>query len=429
MRSRLFFILGVSCLLLLADQLLGLGQEVSKETAKHVENARKLAAANKLVEAAGAMKEAVRLAPGNADLLAMASEMEYKAGLFADGLEHARQAIKINGKVGTYHVLAAANAYGTQDLAAAREYVLTVLKGGAVFAPAVASARRVEGLLVKKTYTLDWELNPKKGQSEGGLYRLAMPQGDLPYQSLTYKVTGAKSHRLIKTEVNDVLLVVPQGNKPFQVSMQISRTPYLYKERLASRKAGPVPAAVRPYLGPSAGLNPGSPAMQKVARGLKTADPVRTINNIIAWLKKNIEYKISSKFIDKPDFKSADELLQRGHAECMGYALVFTGLCRACGLPARLVWGIYMKPDGSGFGSHNWSEVHIGGVGWVPIDPQVPETFGLWPNSYLRFFMPMQRTARSNEAQPNANLLYMSGDNFKYQTKAESLVDSRSSRP
>src|SRR5262249_4807362 len=158
--------------------------------------------------------------------------------------------------------------------------------------------------------------------------------------------------------------VVPQAGKPFQVSMQISRTPYSYKERLAGRKAGPLPASVRSYLGPSVSVNPASPAMQKVARGLKTADPVRTINNILAWLKKNIEYKVSSKFIDKRDFKSTDELLQRGHAECMGYTMLLTGLCRACGLPARQVWGIYMKPDGSGFGSHNWAEVYLSGLGW-----------------------------------------------------------------
>ena len=53
--------------------------------------------------------------------LALASDFEREAGLFADGLAHAQQAgMKINDKVGAYYVLAAANAYGNQDVALAR---------------------------------------------------------------------------------------------------------------------------------------------------------------------------------------------------------------------------------------------------------------------------------------------------------------------
>jgi tetratricopeptide (TPR) repeat protein len=96
-----------------------------------VESAKKLAAAKKFAEAAGAMKDAIRLAPRNDLYLALADDCEREAGLFADGLEHAQQAVKLNDKVGLYYALAATHAYGLQKFDLGRSYVKTVLEGGA----------------------------------------------------------------------------------------------------------------------------------------------------------------------------------------------------------------------------------------------------------------------------------------------------------
>jgi hypothetical protein len=414
--------IGVAGVLLLALGSVG-GQEAGSEAARQVEEAKKLAVAGRFEDAVATMKKALDLEPKNDLYLALASDFERQAGRYADGLAHARKAIEINGKVGAYYVLAAANAHGTQDLEAAREYVRTVLKGGVEgFGPvAVQGAKQVEALLVKKVYTLHFECDPRKGQAESGSYRLALPRDDLPYQSTTYKVTGVKSARVVKTEADHFLSVVPQGNKPFQLTMEISVQPYTYKEKLAAAKSGAIPKEVRPYLGPSYGINPASPALKKVVADLKSNDTVRTVRDITAWMKKNITYKTTGTTIEKVDFKSADEILERGHAECYAYSVLFTALCRAAGVPARQIWGLYMKPDGTGFASHNWCEVYIVGPGWVPIDPQNLETFGMLPNTHVRFLMPLKSTARSNEALPQANLLYMCGGDIRYETKVEWL--------
>jgi hypothetical protein len=423
MSIRWFGVLGVFCLFVVPGRVC-LGRTAdTADAARHVESAKKLAADNKFEEAAAEMKKALEIAPKNDLLLAMTSEYEHRAGLFSDGLAHARRAIELNGKVGAYYVLAAANAHGTQDLAAAREYLQTVLKKGAAeFGDgAVQAARRVEGLLVKKTYVLQWELDPRKGALEAGVYRLPLPRDDLPYQSVTWKVTGAKSYKVVKTGVDHLLHVTPQGTKPFQLQVEISIWPYSYKDKLAARKVEPTPKDVLPYLGSSLAINPGSPALKKVAAELKSNDPVRTVNDITAWLKKNIDYKLTAKTIDKADFKSVDEILERKYAECYGYSMLFTALCRAAGIPARQIWGYCMKLDGSGPASHNWVEVYIGGVGWVPVDPQAPETFGMLPNTHLRFLMPLGRTEKSTESIPQANLLYMCGDRIRYETRIEPL--------
>jgi hypothetical protein len=62
------------------------------------------------------------------------------------------------------------------------------------------------------------------------------------------------------------------------------------------------------------------------------------------------------------------ELLKVKKGDCKHYALLFTTLARACGIPAREVSGLlYMGDDEKAFGPHAWNEVVLDGV-WVPID-------------------------------------------------------------
>jgi hypothetical protein len=62
------------------------------------------------------------------------------------------------------------------------------------------------------------------------------------------------------------------------------------------------------------------------------------------------------------------DLLERKCGDCKSYALLFTTLARAAGLPAREVSGfVYMGDDLKAFGGHAWNEVLLDGY-WVPID-------------------------------------------------------------
>jgi hypothetical protein len=417
MYRRWLVVLGVAVLVPLFAAPPGRGQEAKEEEQRLLAKVQSLANAKKYGEAADVMKKVLKLAPNNDGYLALTSEMERQAGRFGDGLAHALQAIKVNDKAGAYYILAAANAYGDQDIEAARGYLQTVFKGGEgkFGSRAIQDGKKVEQLLVPRTFTLTWRLDPRRGRMLGGALQVPLPKTGLPYQSATWKLTGAKSYRVVKGEANDVLLVVPQPGTPFQLVNTITVTPYSYKKKLAASKTGPVPAAVRPYLGTSMGINPSSAKLAKVVSGLKGADNAETVRNILGWLHKNVDYKFDKKTIGELDFKNVDDLVERGHAECRGYTLLCTGLCRAAGVPARPVWGLAMlTPEQGGFASHNWVEVYINGVGWVPVDPQRPESFGLLPNNNLRLYMDMQKGPRTLEGLPIINLLAMNGGLLRY---------------
>jgi tetratricopeptide (TPR) repeat protein len=421
-RNRIV-LLGVISVLALAAGLSAFAKDSTEEAAKLFQEAQDLAKTQKFEQAATLLQKVIKLVPDNDRYLAMASEYEFKSGQYADGVEHALQAIKLNDKVGDYYVLVAANAQGDQDLDRAREYCELVLKRGPQeFGPGPCTqARFLLGTLSPKTYTLLWNLNPQKGKLTNGQLAIALPKGDLPYQTITYEISGVQSHKVVKGEANDILYVVPQGTKPFPLTRKVSVQPYSFKKELAKATNKPLPEEVKVYLGPGESINPKSPALLKVVAGLKGENSVETARNIVAWMKKNVEYKLDKKPISELDFKSVDEIVERGHAECHGYGMLFTALCRAAGIPARPIWGLIRIPPGqdSQFGdiaSHSWSEIYVAGCGWVPVDPQRPETLGCLPTSCIRVFMDGKKNkASAGDILPMINLIYMNGDKLKFE--------------
>ncbi len=277
-------------------------------------------------------------------------------------------------------------------------------------------------MIAKKELTLFWHLDPKKGRPANGAFAISLPKTGLPYQSVTFEISDVKSSRLLKGDVNDVLTVVPQGAKPFPLTMKVTTQPYSYRHELAKAAAKSAPADAKSSLGALVGVDPKSPTLRKAVVDLKGESPLATVRNILAWMKKNIDYKLQqNESIVEQDFKNVDEILRRGHAECRGYALLFTGLCRAADVPARPVWGLLRVPPGTDrakFGdivSHNWAEVHIPGAGWIPVDPQRPETLGFLPNSYLRFAVDSRKSLTSTETVPVLNLMFMHGGKLRFE--------------
>lgn len=68
------------------------------------------------------------------------------------------------------------------------------------------------------------------------------------------------------------------------------------------------------------------------------------------------------------------DILQRKTGVCRHYALLFTCLARASGIPTREMHGaVYMGDEVRAFGLHAWVEVVLDGH-WVPVDPALNTT-------------------------------------------------------
>ncbi len=89
---------------------------------------------------------------------------------------------------------------------------------------------------------------------------------------------------------------------------------------------------------------------------------VDAIQEILDWMRQRLQYE---EHTDR--LRGAGRAITLGKGKCSDFSNVFVTLCRAKGLPAKVVKGLntYFENDPT----HQWAEVFISGLGWVPFDP------------------------------------------------------------
>jgi transglutaminase-like putative cysteine protease len=69
-------------------------------------------------------------------------------------------------------------------------------------------------------------------------------------------------------------------------------------------------------------------------------------------------------------YASAAEVLESRQGDCSEFAVLTAALCRAVGIPARVVVGIAYVQDFAGhegFGGHAWTQAYVGDR-WIGLD-------------------------------------------------------------
>lgn len=109
----------------------------------------------------------------------------------------------------------------------------------------------------------------------------------------------------------------------------------------------------------------------------KAKNSYEAINNILSWIKSEIKigHAIPSAVLVFED--------RFGNSEGLSY--LFAALCRASGIPARVIGGLIFS--GGNFIPHYWTEAYISSSGWIAVDPALNEVgklsathIALWEN-------------------------------------------------
>ena len=158
-------------------------------------------------------------------------------------------------------------------------------------------------------------------------------------------------------------------NKPEkQTKIDISIKAELFKYDLVTvkrkRKANHTPeAGLGEFLKSEKYIEKDNDEIQKIADGLEGQTKEEIVKNIYNYVIEHLDYTKHGK-----GQWGAAKALQEGKGDCSEYSDLFTALCRAKNIPARVITGCTVRLD-SDSPKHNWAEVYLQDYGWIPFDP------------------------------------------------------------
>jgi len=98
------------------------------------------------------------------------------------------------------------------------------------------------------------------------------------------------------------------------------------------------------------------------------------VENIHNWVASNIIYDYDAYLKHDVDMVSASQTLETKKGLCRDFSFLFAALCRAAGLPAKVVYG-EASSGGSTWELHAWNEVLINNQ-WIAVDSS-------WDSGYV----------------------------------------------
>jgi len=161
-----------------------------------------------------------------------------------------------------------------------------------------------------------------------------------------------------------------------QQAAPVAGQEHTYTFRVTARRFDPARSAELPVTDPA--LQPllrraplleiDNPRVLSLARRLRGGEKnaYKAARKIHEWVHKNMTGDYS---IGVP--RSCTDVLERPRGVCRDYATLAAGLCRAAGIPSRVVGGI-VYAEGKFF-YHAWTECWVGE--WVPFDATQPGSF------------------------------------------------------
>jgi len=139
------------------------------------------------------------------------------------------------------------------------------------------------------------------------------------------------------------------------------------------------------YLRPSRYVESDHPSIVATAKSLAEGLN-RTIDKVFAVLRFVVDYLEYDP--STPSRASAVEAYESRRGVCEQYARLFTALCRAMGVPARVARGfglLSLEPDvvHRADSLHAWAQFFAQDYSWIPVETQSYELFGLTPLRHI----------------------------------------------
>src|SRR5918996_3236347 len=110
------------------------------------------------------------------------------------------------------------------------------------------------------------------------------------------------------------------------------------------------------------------------------ANPVLAARKLYDWVLHNVDYWVKDPKNKKASpVGSATYCLTSRTGNCTDFESLWASLARAQGIPTRIVYGSFFKPDLNGNdldqSYHCWATFYAPGIGWIPHDVAVADMY------------------------------------------------------
>lgn len=206
---------------------------------------------------------------------------------------------------------------------------------------------------------------------------ILQPNQNLPYQEVLAEKIET-SHESTTTKINDenqncflkieMASINPGEEVKVQIYYKVKVTQALFNVEVAGGEA--LTEDLKEFLKPEKKIESDHGAILSIAEYLKAGleDPYEITGAIIDYINEYYDYWKDGAIVEY-DGKGALWTAMTTIGRCSELSYLFVALCRAAGIPARELRGLTLQRDEKEPGYHQWAEVYLAGIGWVPVDP------------------------------------------------------------
>jgi len=201
------------------------------------------------------------------------------------------------------------------------------------------------------------------GQTTYIVFVVALPrsmEGRQKIQKITYSQEPSRIFYENGNRYAQFLFEHPADKITLMINIQAEL--YEYDLAVAKRKRNSEAAGLEEFLKSENFIDKENPALVAAAKKIKGESDIDKVRNIYKYVIDNLDYSVLSI-----EDLGAVAALERKKGDCTEYSDLFVALCRAKGIPARVVTGYTARFDGIS-PKHHWAEVYLKKFGWVPFD-------------------------------------------------------------
>lgn len=262
-----------------------------------------------------------------------------------------------------------------------------------------------EKLETPTVYELEWTIPAKDFDTPNRTKLFGFPLLNTPKQNFDYTITGAASSRQLKAdETRTVVEIRGKPGKDVVVSGKASIASSMLGAKTARRLAEiPLERAPTREVGVfyywNERFDPKTPAIAKIAKGVRRKSAVETVQAILDWRDSNMPYRE----LDPGPGSTLERIAEQMCGVCHDASYMTASLARANGIPAVVI-GVYSLPSAEEFtnaeGSHGHIRVKLPEVGWTDVEPLDRSSLVMFGrNNFLEF------AVQGEEEEPNRSSL------------------------